>query len=54
MYAQVNIYKLTANSCWIHNLLEDINSLKSQMVNNNNSDARLFLINETNHLIWPL
>ena len=36
------------------NLLEDKNSLKSQMVNNTNTDAHLFLINGTNHLIWLL
>ena len=50
----INVYELIVNWYWIHNLLEDLNPLKSQMVSNNSSDARLFLINGTNHLMWIL
>ena len=52
--AHINVYELIVNWYWIHNLLEDLNPLKSQMVSNNSSDARLFLINGTNHLMWIL
>ena len=52
--AHINVYELIANWYWIHNLLEDLNPLKSQMISNNSSDARLFLINGTNHLMWIL
>ena len=52
--AHINVYELIVNWCWIHNLLEDLNPLKSQMISNNSSDARLFLINGTNHLMWIL
>ena len=52
--AHINVYELIVNWYWIHNLLEDLNPLKSQMISNNSSDARLFLINGTNHLMWIL
>ena len=42
VYAQVNIYELIVNWYWIHNLLEDLNPLKPQMITKDNSDARLF------------
>ena len=52
LYAQINVYELIVNRYRICNLLEDLNPLKSQMMTNDNSDASLFLINGTNHLIW--
>ena len=52
--AHIKVYELIVNWYWIHNLLEDLNPLKSQMISNNSSDARLFLINGTNHLMWIL
>ena len=52
LYAQINVYELIVNRYRICNLLEDLNPLKSQMITNDNSDASLFLINGTNHLIW--
>ena len=52
LYAQINVYELIVNRYRICNLLEDLNSLKSQMITNDNSDPSLFLINGTNHLIW--
>ena len=52
--AHINVYEVIVNWYWIHNLLEDLNPLKSQMISNNSSDARLFLINGTNHLMWIL
>ena len=52
--AHINVYELIVNWYWIHNLLEDLNPLRSQMISNNSSDARLFLINGTNHLMWIL
>ena len=54
LLAHINVYELIVNWYWIHNLLEDLNPLKSQMISNNSSDARLFLINGTNHLMWIL
>ena len=51
LYAQINVYELIVNRYRICNLLEDLNPLKSQMITNDNSDASLFLINGTNHLI---
>ena len=50
--AQINVYESIVNWYRICNLLEDLNPLKSQMITNDNSDASLFLINGTNHLIW--
>ena len=52
LYAQINVYELIVNRYRICNLLEDLNPLKSQVITNDNSDASLFLINGTNHLIW--
>ena len=47
LYAQVNIYELIVNWYWIHNLLEDLNPLKPQMITKDNSDARLFFNKKT-------
>ena len=42
---------ILVNQYWTYNLLENLNSLKLQLISNGKSDARLFLINGTNHLI---
>ena len=41
LYAHINIYELLVSWSRIHNLLEDLKQLKSQMITNDNSGARL-------------
>ena len=53
LYAQVNIYELIVNWYWIHNLLEDLNPLKPQMITKDNSDARLFFNKKTIFCLNP-